>query len=163
MNNILIIFKLPFLAIISIFAIANLLSCKGDDDLRVITVDLQFANKNTQSIKFDLQSSNSLEDPINVILQPDSISSLFSFQNIEILADNTIDNCCQDFLEDVYVQRTSEGAYKKITLNDTLCVAHEAEKSVLIKNYQAIKLSDKHYKFTYSFEENDLVGATPCK
>lgn len=63
----------------------------------------------------------------------------------------------------MYSSRDLNGSSKTITLNDTLCSIQLNEKSTIIENYDVETIADRHYRYTYSFKNNDFENAKMCK
>jgi len=128
-----------------------------------MTMDLTFINKTNGVVSFTVRpgiSSTTLE---NVTVPPQTQSKIFTY-NVEGV-DKRLNpgNCCQDALIDVYGGRGLEGVSQTLRFNDNLCVTHLNEKSVILSNYTTEIITDRHFRYSYTFTEKDFENAVPCQ
>lgn len=145
-------------------SLSSLISGCGKEDIEyVMTVDLVYSNQTDSLIGFEILENISSSTITEIELEPFSSSSTFSYEYEGVSRVIEPESCCDDFLSNVYTSRGLEGESKTITLNDTLCVTHLNEKSVLISNYSHEEISNRHFRYSYVFTENDFENAEPCE
>lgn len=128
----------------------------GDEDVEYkMTVDFVYVNQTDNTIRFSIREP-SIGDSIDVKLNPKTQSSTYSYEISGAPKNPTPENCCQGVLEG------NIGTYSIIILNDEQYVVHEGEKSVLISNYKDSIISDRHFRYTYTFTEMDFENSLPC-
>ena len=147
---------------ISVLTLLLISSCEGETEYRM-TVDLEFINSTDSTISFDIYEDISSSNQSEVTLVPKSKSPTFSYEYSGVSEFVTPENCCNSFLINVYSNEEFGGSSKVIVLNDTLCVTHFNEKSTLIENYNVEVISERHFKYTYSFVASDFSNAENCE
>jgi len=125
-----------------------------------MSMDLTFINATDSLLSFNLTpriSSNNLE---NLTILPQSQSKIFTY-DIEGV-DKKLDpnNCCQGVLDNLF-----EGGNPAnfIVINENLCAIHLMEKSVVLSNYTVEIINDRHFRYTYTFNNTDIEDLKPCK
>jgi len=136
--------------------------CNKPDDwnLTPLDVDFTFNNETDSSISFTIVNYITYED-VMVRLSPKSSSEVFSFE-AETDKVPDVNDCWQELLIDVYATRGLEGISKIITLNDTLCVEHLDQGSVLLANYAHEVIEKNHFRYTYTFTREDFMDVIDC-
>lgn len=124
----------------------------------VLEIDLQYQNVTDSTLSFEIAKGQSGAFE-TVILPPQSSGGPFSYHLDGDFVNPTPDNCCLGFVENNF--KLSEANY--ITVNDSLCVLHNQEKSAILSNYESEIISDRHFRYTYTFKSDDLAGAAPCQ
>ncbi|UOY05787.1 hypothetical protein L0P88_17830 [Muricauda sp. SCSIO 64092] len=125
-----------------------------------MSVDLVYANQTDSTIRFKMFEPEPMGfigvNLIDVKLNPQSQRMVYAYETDGAPKDPKPESCCQGFLEGVL------GAHNTIIINDTSYVIHGGEKSVLISNYKDSIISDRHFRYTYTFTETDFENAQPC-
>jgi hypothetical protein len=127
-----------------------------------VTMDLLYINETDNSVSLNIREANSSTNT-EVILGADSKSEVYSYELDGADKSVSPDTCCQEFLIDVFGARSLEGNSQSFQVNDTVCFVHLDEKSVLISNYSSEIIANRHFRYTYTFTENDFLNAMPCE
>ena len=137
--------------------------CSKKDVEYRMTMDLTFINTTDNVVSFRVRPDISSSNLENVTIPPRTQSKIFTY-NVEGV-DKTMNpnNCCQDALLDVYGGRGLQGVSQTLKLNDKLCATHLNEKSVILSNYTTEIISDRHFRYSYTFTKNDFENAEPCQ
>lgn len=120
-----------------------------------MTVDLVYINQTDKTIRFKIEEPETM-DMVEVKLNSQSQSKVYTYESIAAHKDPKPKSCCEWFLADIV------GSKNTIILNDEQHVVHKGEKSVLISNYKDSIISDRHFRYTYTFTEADFENALPC-
>jgi hypothetical protein len=126
-----------------------------------VTMDLLYVNETDNSVSFNIRVANSLTST-EVILSAHSNSEVYSYDLDGADKVTSPDSCCQEFLIDVFGARGLEGNSQSFVVNDTACFIHLDEKSMLISNYSSERIADRHFRYTYTFTENDFLNTMRC-
>lgn len=138
-------------------------SCGKEDVEYKMTVDLIYVNTTDSLVHFSILEDIGSNEITEVKLYPYTTSKIFSYtyEGVEKIVDPQ--SCCNDFLRNVYASSDNNGLSKHITLNDTLCITQLNEKSCLIQNYSHEIIADRHFQYTYTFNEQDFTNAKLCE
>jgi hypothetical protein len=126
-----------------------------------LTMDLLYINQTDETISFSIINSNNQRETVSI--SPNSESEIFTYFISGVDKKPAIETCCQDPLIDVFGGRGTEGNSQVLIINDELCVTHLNEKSVVISNYLQEKISDRHFRFSYTFTNNDIENKHQCE
>jgi hypothetical protein len=135
---------------------------KKDVEYRM-RVELTFINTTDKVISFQMRSGISSSNLESVTITPRTQSKTFTYNVEGVDKKMNPGNCCQDVLIDVYGGRGLEGVSQTLKFNNNLCVTHLNEKSVILANYTTERITDRHFRYSYTFTENDFENAEPCK
>ena len=126
---------------------------------------LTYTNQTDSVIAFVIRPyiySNKVEE---ITLNPKSTIEIYNSQSIEGPKDIIVPDSYRNALGSAYLARTENGYSKTLLLNDSLCVTHLNERSVLIENYAQEKIANRNYKYTYTFTDDDfkVERIEPCE
>jgi hypothetical protein len=127
-----------------------------------MAVDLVYVNQTDSSISFQILENIGLNNISTITLDPFSTSKIFTYEYDGVDKKITPQSCCNSFLRNVYDINDINGSGKKIVLNDSLCVFHLNNKSTIISNYNSEVISDRHFRYTYTFTFKDFKDAKKC-
>ena len=146
---------------------ANLLvlfiACGPADIEYTMTMDLIYENSTDSLIQFtlnDVGKYESLSSTLRLVSNSSSDIYTYDLEGVGEVIDPL--TCCQDFLVDILASRGQHGITKLLILNDTLCVNHHDELSVMLDNYRVEEVDDRHFRYNYTFTNQDFVGAEIC-
>jgi hypothetical protein len=126
-----------------------------------LTMDLLYVNQTDETISFSIINSNNQRETVSI--SPNSESEIFTYFISGFNKIPEIETCCQEPLIDVYGGRGTEGNSQVLIINDELCVTHLNEKSVVLSNYLKEKISDRHFRYSYTFINNDIENKHQCE
>lgn len=149
--------------LIGISALTVLLSsCRKQTEYRM-KMDLLFINQTNKEISFIIRPDILSSRVENIIIGPQSQSRIFTFEISGVDKIPNIETCCRDALIGAYGGSGTEGYSQMLRINDSLCVTHLNEKSVILSNYLMEKIADRHFRYSYTFTEADIANPKPCE
>lgn len=123
-----------------------------------MTMSLKYINETDSVVSFNLRPDISFNDLENLVIPPKSESKIFTYDVEGVDKKLNPDTCCQGIMNDLF----EVDFLNLITLNDTSCVGHQNQKSVILTNYAVEIISDRHFRYTYTFTKGDFENAEPC-
>lgn len=140
----------------------SLAGCGQEIEYRM-TVELIFQNTTTSQIGFSIRPDINSSGRENITLVPQSQSTVFTYEIDGVDKNPNIETCCQDLLVDVYGGRGTNGNSQVLRLDNDLCVIHLNEKSIVLSNYSKEIISERHFKYSYTFTDTDIENPQPCQ
>lgn len=143
---------------ISIVAFA-ILGCGKESVEYRLKVEFLYINATDSTVEFDFRESVSTLGLKQVVLNPKSSSDLLTIEAEGGFKKPNPVTCCQGILEDNY----ASSKVKTLILNNSYCVIQADNKSTDISNYESEIISDRHFRYTYTFRKADFENAVLCQ
>ncbi len=138
---------------ISVILTCSFLSCNEQVEYRLVA-EFQFINETESTIEFEIFHESTTE----IQLAAQESTEIFRVEASGGSKTPNIETCCEGILDDLL---GSSGKFYRI--NSTECVLHENEKSDLINNYQSEQISERVFRYTYTFRTEDFLDAENCE
>ena len=140
---------------ISIFLF--LIGCEGEVSYSM-KMEVRFINATDSLIEFNFRTDFLSTQDEKIILNPNSNSPIFSGY-IDSGKNPEPETCCNEIL----ITSFRNGQVNRIMINGNRCIVHNQEKSTDFSNYSIETISDRTFRYTYTFTEEDLKDGMPCE
>lgn len=140
-----------------IFGISALFfTCDKGEVEYFLKTDFVFINETDKNISFEIREKTTTKMDLN--LEAKSTSKTYTINSDGGFENPTPDNCCQGVLQSFLVGSDQKSIV--IKKNDTLCIMVEP---AIIDNYKSEIISDRHYKYTFTFTDKNVKNISCSK
>ena len=145
--------------LIGISSLSCLINCtEGDVDYR-ITVEIMYLNSTDSLIEFDIKPDLSFNEYEIILLAAKSTSRIYSYDIDGADKKPRPETCCDGVFSSLF----RSDNFNRIIVNDKNCLVHDNMQSAKRDGYQLDVISDRTFRYTYTFTEDDLIGGVPCE